>query len=393
MVFNEPYLKFIIIMKQSQLKTKKIGIDARFFGSKDKGFGRYTEQLIKKLEKLDNHNHYFVFLRKERWNDYNPKNLNFKKVLADYKWYGIKEQILLPLRIKKYKLDLMHFTHFNVPIFFHDKFIVTIHDLTLRHFPTHTRTLKNLIFYPIKNLVYKIVFKRAIKKSEKIIAISEYTKKDILKHYKISPDKIQVIYEGTPEISNSHIAYSKSQKRKYLLYVGNAYPHKNLERLILAFDKLNQESGIKNQEYRLVLVGQEDHFYRKLKKFIHNSKLIVHNSILFPGFISDKDLDVVYQHATLYLFPSLSEGFGLPPLEAMAKSVPVVSSNATCLPEILGNAADYFNPLDIDNIAKVIKKVLMDENLRKNLINKGLEQTKKYSWETMAEKTLELYKN
>ena len=180
-----------------------IGIDARFFGPKDKGFGRYTEQLVRNLEKLDppageasHKNQYFVFLQKDSLEEYKPKNSNFKKVLANYKWYGWKEQILLPLQLKKYKLDLIHFTHFNVPIFYRGKFIVTIHDLTLRHFPTFKKNLKNLIFYPFKNLAYRIVFKHAIKNSEKIIAISEYTKKEILKYYKINPDKIKVIYEG-----------------------------------------------------------------------------------------------------------------------------------------------------------------------------------------------------
>ncbi len=175
---------------------KKIGIDARFFGPKDKGFGRYTQKLVENLENIDSVNQYFIFLRKDNWEKYGPKNKNFKKVLANYKWYGWREQILLPIKLKKYKLDLVHFTHFNVPIFYRKKFIVTIHDLTLRHFPTFKKNLKNLIFYPFKNLAYRIVFKHAIKNSEKIIAISEYTKKEILRYYKVNPEKIKVIYEG-----------------------------------------------------------------------------------------------------------------------------------------------------------------------------------------------------
>ncbi len=183
-------------MQQSQAKSKKIGIDARFFGPKDKGFGRYTQKLIEHLEKIDSRNQYFVFLRKQRWNEYQPRNENFKKVLGDYTWYGCKEQILLPLKLKKYDLDLMHFTHFNVPILYKGKFIVTIHDLTLRKYPTFKKGLKNFLTYPVKNLAYRTVFKHAIKHSEKIIAISEYTKKEILNHYQVSPQKIKVIYEG-----------------------------------------------------------------------------------------------------------------------------------------------------------------------------------------------------
>ena len=181
----------------------RIGIDARFFGAKDKGFGRYTENLIKNLENIDSTNQYFIFLRKDSWSEYwpassagKPRNPNFKKVLDDYRWYGIKEQIFLPLKLKKYKLDLVHFTHFNVPILCKGRFIVTIHDLTLRHFPTFKKSLLNFLTYPFKNLAYRIVFRHAIKNSEKIIAISEYTKQDILKYYKVNPEKIEVIYEG-----------------------------------------------------------------------------------------------------------------------------------------------------------------------------------------------------
>lgn len=175
----------------------RIGIDARFFGPKDKGFGRYTENLIKELEKVsDNEMDFFVFLRKDSFEEYKLQSKNFHIILADYRWYGIKEQILFPLQLKKYKLDLMHFTHFNVPILYRKKFIVTIHDLTLRYFPTRKRNLKNSVFYSIKQLAYKIVFKHAIKDSEKIIAISEYTKQDILRHYSVNENKIKVIYEG-----------------------------------------------------------------------------------------------------------------------------------------------------------------------------------------------------
>ena len=165
----------------------RIGIDARFFGPEDKGFGRYTENLIKEMEKISgNEMEVFIFLRKNRWNDYEPKASNFHKILADYKWYGPKEQILFPLQLRKYNLDLMHFTHFNVPILYRKKFMVTIHDLTLRHFP------KNMFKMP----VYFLVFNHAIKNSEKIIAISQFTKQDILKHYAVDENKIKVIYEG-----------------------------------------------------------------------------------------------------------------------------------------------------------------------------------------------------
>ncbi len=348
-------------MEQSQSKTKKIGIDARFFGAKDKGFGRYTENLIRNLEIMDLQGQYFIFLRQDSWDKYQPQNSNFQKVLADYKWYGIKEQIFFPLKLKKYNLDLVHFTHFNVPIFYRGKFIVTIHDLTLRHFPTHKRSLKNFIFYPFKKIAYLIVFRHAIKNSEKIIAISNYTKQEILKYYRVNPDKIKVIYEGAPEIFRHSMSKDRTSDVPYLLYVGNDYPHKNLERLKLAFEKLKRD-GL-------------------------NCELV-----LITKFVSEEELDNLYKNASAFVFPSLSEGFGLPPLEAMARGVPVVSSNATCLPEVLGDAVIYFDPLDVDDMAEKIKKALLDEDLRKDLIAKGFEQIKKYSWQKMAEETLNLYR-
>jgi glycosyltransferase involved in cell wall biosynthesis len=148
----------------------RIGIDARFFGAKDKGLGRYTENLIRSLEVLDNHNQYFIFLKKERWDDYIPENQNFKKKLFN--------------RLRHNDLDLMHFTYFKVPFFYQGRFIVTIHDLITSHVG---------IF---KRMAYKLIIWRAIKKSEKIIAVSEYTKHEILNHYRVEPDKIKVIYEG-----------------------------------------------------------------------------------------------------------------------------------------------------------------------------------------------------
>lgn len=336
----------------------RIGIDARFFGPKDKGFGRYTENLVKEMEKISNNEmDFFIFLRKDSFDEYSPQNKKFQKILADYKWYGFKEQILFPLQLKKYKLDLMHFTHFNVPILYRKRFVVTIHDLTLRYFPTRKRSLQSFVFYPIKQLAYKIVFKHAIKNSEKVIAISNYTKQDILKYYNVDSNKIQVICEGVTGETGCQSQHSNP----YILYVGNDYPHKNLERLKLACEKIRQD-GL---EYSLILI---------------------------TGFVSEQELDDLYKNASLFVFPSLCEGFGLPPLEAMKRGVPVASSNATCLPEILGDAAIYFDPLNVDDIAEKIKKTFIDRELRERLIKEGFEQVKKYSWPQMARETIEIYK-
>ena len=378
-------------------KELKIGIDARFFGPKQKGLGRYVKKLVENLEKTDLDNQYFIFLRKDNFLNYNPKNNNFKKVLADYKWYGFKEQILFPFKIRKHKIDLMHFPHFNVPLLYFNPFIITIHDLILKRFPTSRASALIPAYYWLKNLVYQIVIFSAIKRSKKIIAVSNYTKNDILKYFKVKSDKIKVIYEGAPlksqrprldeytlPPSERKGCSSQGTASRYLLYVGNAYPHKNLERLILSFNKLIEDK----KDLYLILVGEIDYFYKKIQDKFSDSK-----KIIFTDFISDKELVALYKNASIYVFPSLYEGFGLPPLEAMSCGVPVVCSQASCLPEILENSAIYFDPEDINDMAEKIKYVLDNEKIQKQLISNGFEQIKKYKWEEMTQEILKIYKS
>jgi glycosyltransferase involved in cell wall biosynthesis len=170
----------------------KIGLDARFYGPSGKGIGRYTQKLIDSLEKLDTQNEYFIFLTKEGFDLYEPKNTNFHKILANYPWYSFKEQLLLPRLLKKHQLDLMHFLHFNKPIAYRGKFVVTIHDLTLLDFSTKKTTWKKSWWW-FKNIIFKIAISESIKKSEKIIVDSQFIKDELMKRFKIPNDKIKVI--------------------------------------------------------------------------------------------------------------------------------------------------------------------------------------------------------
>ena len=382
-------------MRSKNIKSSKrikIGIDARLFGPKQTGPGRYVQKLIENLEKIDLDNKYIIFLRKENWDEYHPQNPNFKKALADCHWYTLKEQIMMPFKIRQAKVDLMHFPHFNAPIFCFKPFVVTIHDLILKRFRTRRDSVSEPFLYWFKNLAYHLVIYSAVKRSKKIIAISNYTKKDILKYFKVNPKKIKVVYEGVPDnprtviendVLGTRTSFSgRSLNKPYLLYVGNAYPHKNLERLIMAFNGLNKKNGM-----QLVLAGRLDYFYKKIQKRFSGFK-----NIVFTDFVLDKDLPILYQNASLYVFPSLCEGFGLPPLEAMTFQVPVVCSKATCLPEILGSAAVYFNPEDIEDIAEKIWMVLEDKNLQEKLKIEGNKRIKKYSWLKMAEEILREYR-
>ncbi len=372
----------------------RIGIDARFFGPKQKGLGRYSQKLIENLEEIDqdSNDEYYIFLRRQNFDYFKPINRRFKKVLAEYSWYGWKEQLIFPLLLNKHKIDLMHFCHFNVPIFYRKRFVVTIHDLILFHFPTIKNTTLNRIQYFFKMMMYHLVIRSATKRAVKIITISNYVKEDIKKELKIADEKIIVTKEGFDLNSFfDSVDYQTIFKKydiinSYLLYVGNAYPHKNLEKLCDAFIEIRR----KYLDMNLVIVGGEDYFFNKLKQYIKINQI---DGVIFPGFVSDKELDAFYRGAKVFVFPSLYEGFGLPPLEALAKGIAVVSSNRTSMPEILGDTVQYFDPESTDSIVKNIITVLESENRRKEIIKKGEERLKMFSWKKMAQKTLDVYRS
>ena len=377
----------------------KIGIDARLLGPRTAGggLGRYIQQLVTHLQKLDQENQYVLFLRKSNWDEF-QETPNFKKVMADYHWYTLEEQVKMPQKVRAQNLDIMHYPHFNVPLMAKTPFIMTIHDLILLEHPTTRATTLGPIKYALKFAGYKKVVSHGLRRAKKIIAVSEYTKKSILKYFpKTDAQKIHVIYEAAsrlpqedviePEKEREFLA-SQNIKPPYLLYVGNSYPHKNLDALVRAFKKILEIKP----DFQLVLVGQKNYFSERLEKETRALNIKVPEQVNFTGFIDDNDLPKLYREASLYVFPSLLEGFGLPPLEAMRFGLPVASSNSSCLPETLGQAAIYFDPRDIDDISRVIIQGLDNENLRKTLVQAGKLQVQRYSWEKMAKETLEIYK-
>jgi len=368
----------------------KIGIDARFYGSLGKGLGRYTQQLITYLEKIDQENDYYIFLRKENWADYQPQNKRFTKILADYRWYTLSEQIFMPIKIWTLGLDMMHFTHFNVPFFYIGKFIVTIHDLILIKYPTERATTLGPWLYKIKQFGYRIIIKKAVKSANKIIAVSNFTKQEIVKHFQVTPKKIYITYEGVDSLAVSSKDFKETLnkykiRQPYLLYVGNVYPHKNIDGLLSAFQELLKEKP----DYHLTIVGKDDYFFERLKKEVRLKNLEA--NVIFTGFVTDHDLPNIYQAASLYVFPSFCEGFGLPALEACLYGIPVAASNNSSLPEVLGQAAVYFDPYQPQEIHKKIKYVLDNPQVAQQLVERGHEQVKKFSWKKMAAITLKMY--
>lgn len=381
----------------------RIGIDARFYGSIGKGLGRYTEKLIEYLEISDTENEYLIFLLQENFDEYVPQNKNFKKVLAQYRWYSFGEQFFFPFQLFFSHLDIVHFPHFNVPFLYPKKFVVTIHDLILLHYPTIENTTRSKLFYKIKFLAYRFVIACALYRAKHVITVSRFTKEDILVTYPFAGGKISITYEAADSLcqflprEKEQVLFERlgllrnavpnGQEKSlhdilkpYLLYVGNAYPHKNLEAILKVAPQF--------LAYKFVFVGKEDYFYARLKKQVEKQKI---QNIIFTDFASDQELSSLYHFASCYLFPSFYEGFGLPPLEAMAHGLPVLSSLRGSLPEILGDAASYFDPHEDGSFQKKLTEILVSDRVQSDLRLRGYEQVKRYSFDQMAKETLGIY--
>ena len=387
-------------------KRLTVGIDARFYGPLGKGLGRYTQEIVDNVIAIDESDfyNYVIFLSPDNFDEFVCAKTNVRKELISSRWYTLAEQFEVPYKWWRAQIDLMHFPHFNVPFIKAGAYVVTIHDLILTKFPTNRASTLHPSIYWLKDKAYHLIIATAVRFATKIITVSEFTKKDLIDQFGAHADKIEITYEGVANLAkgNDSLFVAKLDNKKtlalynvrgpFLLYVGNAYPHKNLEGLILCFLRLHA----KRPDLRLVLVGKEDYFYNRVKDLAKSNNLWQkenHNSpIVFTGYVPDVDLEALFQEATVYVFPSFYEGFGLPPLEAMAHGCPVASSNQASMPEILGDAAVYFDPRDKDQMIKVIEETIDNPDLRKKLIAAGYEQIKKYSWWECGRATGEIYR-
>ncbi|MFA5933042.1 MAG: glycosyltransferase family 1 protein [Microgenomates group bacterium] len=368
----------------------RIVIDARLWS--ESGLGRYIRNLVLELAKIDSANHYDILLLKKDFDKIDYFRNNFHKVLADFKWYGFAEQIKMPKLLNSLKPDLVHFPHFNVPILYKGKFVVTIHDLIHQHYKTRESTTHNKLMYSMKNLGYKKIFSNAIKKADRIITPSKSVKNQLINEWNIDQAKIEITPEAvdtsliniSKQIRNNDfqkVSHKWGIKKPYIFYVGNAQPHKNIERLIEVFIQIKN----KYSEYQLILSGPDNYFWNKTIKRYNVKDLI------FTGFLSERELVTLYKNADLFVLPSLEEGFGIPVLEAMACGCPVVCSNTGSLPEVAADAAVYFNPRILKDMEEKISSVLENRKFRKELIEKGELRFKKFSWKRLAHQTLEIY--
>ncbi len=390
--FNKPLPTTYLLQPKTWYNTPmKIGIDARFYGPKTGGggIGRYVAELVTNLQELDHKNEYIIFLKKENFHECIITNRNFYKQMADVHWYTLEEQRRMPKIVKQAQVDFMHYPHWNIPIFSRTPFMATIHDLILIEDPKSAHaTTKGALVHGFKLAGFRTVIENAIHKSKHIITVSDYTKKSVLRHFGIKEKKITTIHNGViqPE-QTQNVSLSKlGVYEPYFLYVGSAYPHKNLAMMMHAFSRFAQH----NPFVQLVIAGRRDVFSRALEREAHEIKIPT-DQIRFIDFPSDNELAALYKHANLFIFPSKIEGFGIPPLEAMSHSTPVAASNSASLPEVLGNSANFFDPDDIEKLTEIMTTAIKNPEILKQKITTGVQRAESLTWKKSAEKTLAIY--
>lgn len=366
----------------------KIGIDARMYSSAFTGIGRYVYELVQGLAQLPQKHEYVLFMNEPEFSKFTPPDERFRAVRANAKHYSWKEQWRFARLLWKENLDLMHFTHFNAPLLYRRPSVVTIHDLTISFYPG--KKFRS----PLYRLGYHVILHSIVKRAKRIFAVSENTKKDLIQITHVPAERILTTYLG---VSSAFSPLDDPQKaailkerydisKPYFLYTGVWRDHKNLVRLLEAFKKLRQE-GL---EAQLIITGKEDPVYPEVLQAVE--RLQLQNEVLFPGLVPEEDLIALYQFARVYAFPSLYEGFGLPPLEAMRCRVPVAASRVSSIPEICGEGnALYFDPLNVLDMSQKLYEAFTNEPLRAELSERGFQHSQKFTWENLAKTTVKVY--
>ncbi len=363
-----------------------IGIFAERIGTQGGGVETYELGLVKGLMDTDNKNQYRIFCSSvEGLSEMLKTHTNFTAKPVNPRSKLIRFSVGLPFEVHNENIDLLHVC-MAPSLVSPKKYILTVHDLCTYIHPE---------YFPAKiRLRANFLLGKGIKNAVKIISVSETTKKDIIKFFKIEPEKISVIYSGVDKcyrpIKEKDKVNAVLKKYgiddSYILYVGKLQARKNTKRLIDSFQIMKKKMGISQ---KLLLVGRKMWESQGVTDDIKN--LGLQNDVIELGHIDYADLPHIYNGADLFVFPSLFEGFGLPPLEAMACGIPVVTSNVTSLPEVVGNAAITADPYKIEDIAEKCALAINDKTVRESLIEKGLARASLFTWENTARKTLEVY--
>lgn len=351
-----------------------IGIDARLWSQT--GVGRYIRNLVLNLSKIDIKHSFVIFARSEDIADIKKVSGSARIVEVNIRWHSLSEQFSFSKVINRENLDLMHFPYFSAPINYKGPYVMTIHDLIIHHFSTGKSTTLPLPLYKLKLEGYKFIISKLARNANHIITPTQATKDEVVDHLKVDPSKVVVTYEGS-DLKRTETG--KLIDGDYFLYVGNAYPHKNLEFLLSVFSEIKGA--------RLVLVGKEDFFYKRLKQ---NNHL---DNVIFYGEASDEKLSNLYTNAKALIAPSLMEGFGLPVLEAMSLKTPVLASDIPSFKEILKDYGFYFDPKDKEDLKSKIDGILNGDLKYENKIDGAYKRSNDFSWNQMAKETLKVYES
>jgi glycosyltransferase involved in cell wall biosynthesis len=364
----------------------RVAIDIRKL--RDYGIGTYVRNIVTQIGRLDTDNEYVLISRPEDLEFTKTLAPNIRGVISTAGNYSVSEQFAIPSIVRREQADVFHAPHYVLPPLVSCPSVVTIHDCIHLMFPQY---LPNRFAY-----TYARAFMwTATHRSAHVLTVSEASKRDILRFYRIPPDKITVAYNAIDERFNRMPAAEDIARVKerfqlhdpFVLYVGNIRPHKNIERLIEAF-ALVRTGPLANT--KLLIIGDEISKYPTLRRAVHRGKL--HKHVRFLGFVGGDTLAALYRLATVFAFPSLYEGFGLPPLEAMASGTPVVTSNVSSLPEVVGDAAILVDPREPTAIAHGLRRALLDPVLRAQMRERGLARAQHYSWTRTTETILRIYR-
>ena len=350
----------------------KIAIDTQTILGQPTGFGYYVKNLVESLQKIDSKNKYLLFATDQAKDLY---------TMERFLW----DQFKFPFKSSRAKADILHQPCFSVPIFYRGKKVVTVHDIIPVLFPENLPLVSRLFYSKWMTFTYKY--------TDMIITDSQCTKNDLVKHLKINPEKIRVIYLAVSESFKPERSLDKLQKtktkyktgEKYFIHVGTLEPRKNLLFLVRAYAQAVKR-GLKEN---LIIVGKKGWYYDDLFSLVKDLKL--EKRVIFTGYADDQDIPALYSGATALTFPSVYEGFGFPPLEAMACGTPVITSNTSSLPEVVGEAGILLPPKDEKKWAENMLKLAGNRALSGKLREAGLKQAKNFSWVATAEQTIEVY--
>jgi glycosyltransferase involved in cell wall biosynthesis len=374
-------------MSDNRPGMARIVIDARKLH--DFGIGTYIRNLVTELAVLDARTHYVLLTRADDAGTAAAAGSNFVARVEPSRPYSLSEQWRVPRAVAQERADLLHEPHYVLPLLARCRSVVTIHDCIHLRFPEY---LPSRAAFAYAHAMIRL----AVRKADRVLTVSDASKHDILHYTGVAEDKISVIYNGidsrfaaAPDAETVERVRQRFQlTHPFVLYVGNIKPHKNLERLIAAFAAMREDGP---DELKLVVVGDETSRHPGVRQAVHRHRLDKY--VRFFGFQPAAQLVVFYRLARAFVFPSLYEGFGLPPLEAMANETPVVTSNVSSLPEVAGGAAMLVDPYDVASIADGMRRAVTDETLRQDLIARGRARAREFSWHRAAVATHAVYRD